>query len=105
VGVADEGDALALSGESAGLLHGEEGLAAAGPAADLDAVEQADGVEDDCLVFGKGVGGILVGEGSGDDVAFAVIPCRSTRFAVGSCHFARAVDAPASKGPGRYGWA
>ena len=40
VGVADERDALALLRESAGLLHGEEGLAAAGAAADLDAVRR-----------------------------------------------------------------
>ena len=69
MGVADQRDALALRGESAGLLHGEEGLAAAGSAADLDAVEQADGVEDDGLVFGERVGGVLVGQGAGDDAA------------------------------------
>ena len=67
--VADEGDALALAGEPAGLFHGEEGLAAARAATDLDAVEQADGVEDDGLMFGQRVGGVLVGQRSGDDAA------------------------------------
>ncbi len=69
VGVADQRDALALARETAGLFHGEEGLAAAGPAAHLDAVEQTGGIEDDGLVLGESVGGILVGESSGDDVA------------------------------------
>ncbi len=69
VGVADQRHALALARETAGLLHGEEGLAAAGSAAHLDAVEQSGGVEDDGLVLGESVGGVLVGESSGDDVA------------------------------------
>ena len=69
MGVADERDALAALGESAGLLHGQEGLAAAGTAADLDAVEQADGVEDDGLMLGERVGGVLVGQGARDDVS------------------------------------
>ena len=69
MGVADQRDALASLGEPAGLLHGEEGLAAARAAADLDAVEQTDGVEDDGLMFGQRVGGVLVGQRTGDDVA------------------------------------
>ena len=74
VRVADQGDALASLGEPAGLLHGQEGLAAAGAAADLDAVEQPDGVEDDGLVFGERVGGVLVGQSAGDDVALRQSP-------------------------------
>ena len=69
MGVADECDALALGGEPTGLLDGEEGLAAACSPADLDAVEQLDGVEDDGLMFGQRVGGVLVGERAGDDAA------------------------------------
>ena len=69
MGVADERDALALRGESAGLLHGQEGLAAARSPADLDAVQQLDGVEDDGLMFGERVGGVLVGQRAGDDAA------------------------------------
>ena len=69
MGVADEGDALAALGESAGLLHGQEGLAAAGAATDLDAMDQTDGIKDDGLMFGKHIGGILVGQGASDDVA------------------------------------
>jgi hypothetical protein len=69
VGVADERDALTLRGESTGLLHGKEGLAAASSPTNLDTVEQADGVEDDGLVFGERVGGVLVGQRAGDDAA------------------------------------
>ena len=56
-------------GEPTSLLHGEEGLAAARSPADLDTVEQLDGVEDDGLMFGQRVGGILIGERAGDDAA------------------------------------
>ena len=69
MGVADERNALALLRESAGLLHGEEGLSAASTTADLDTVDETDGIEDDGLMFGKRVGGILVGLGTGDDIA------------------------------------
>ena len=69
MGVADECDALAFLREPAGLLHGQEGLAAARAPADLDAVEQSDGVEDDGLVLGQRVGGVLVGQRAGDDAA------------------------------------
>jgi hypothetical protein len=69
VRVADERDTLALSGEPTGLLDGEESLAAARSPADLDAVEQLDGVEDDGLVFGERVGDVLVGQRAGDDAA------------------------------------
>jgi hypothetical protein len=57
--VAGERDPLALAAEPAGLLDREPGLAAAGAAADLDAVEQADGVEYDGLVLGERVGGVI----------------------------------------------
>jgi hypothetical protein len=50
------------------LFDGHEGLAAARSPADLDAVEQSDGVEDDGLAFGEDVGGVLVLQGAGDDV-------------------------------------
>jgi hypothetical protein len=46
-----------------------KGLAPASSTTHLDAVEQAGGVEDHRLVLGKSVSGVLVGEGSGDDVA------------------------------------
>ena len=69
MGVADERDALPLGGEPTGLLHREERLAAARSAADLDAVEQLDGVEDDGLVFGQRVGGVLIGQRASDDAA------------------------------------
>ncbi len=69
MGVADQRDALALRGESTRLLHGQEGLAAARSPADLDAVEQLDGVEDDGLMLGQRVGGVLVGQCAGDDAA------------------------------------
>ena len=69
MGVADERDPLALPRQSARLLHGEKGLAAAGAAADFDAVEEADGVEDDGLMLGERVGGVLVGEGSRHDIS------------------------------------
>ncbi len=67
--VADECDALPFLRESSGLLHRQEGLAAAGAAADLDAMDQTDGIKDDGLMFGERIGGILVGQGAGDDVA------------------------------------
>ncbi|BDX32235.1 hypothetical protein TUM20985_27820 [Mycobacterium antarcticum] len=69
MGVADQGDPLALLRQPAGQLHGEEGLAAACAAADLDAIEQPDGVKDDTLMFGERVGGILIGLSADDDVA------------------------------------
>ncbi len=69
VGVADECDALAFLRESAGLLHCKEGLAAASATTDLDAMDQTGGVEDDALVLGERVSGILVGKGARDDVA------------------------------------
>ena len=69
MGVADECDALTVLGESACLLHREEGLAAAGAAADLDAMNETDGVEDDGLMFGERVGGVVVRQGARDDVA------------------------------------
>ena len=56
-------------GEPAGLFHRKEGLAAAGAAAHLDAWEQSNGVEDDGLMFGQQVGGVVVAKRSGDDVA------------------------------------
>ena len=101
MGVADQRDALALRGEPTGLLHGEEGLAAARSPADLDAVEQADGVEDDGLVFGERVGGVLVGQRAGDDVCVAVIPCRSTpltSWSMPSCVEQRPVELLADRG-------
>ena len=67
VRVADERDTLALGGEPTGLFDGEESLAAARSPADLDTVEQLDGVEDDGLVFGQCVGGVLVGQRASDD--------------------------------------
>ena len=69
MGVADECDALAFLCETACLLHREKGLAAASTTADLDAMDETDGVEDDGLMFGERVGGIFVGKGTGDDVA------------------------------------
>src|SRR6478752_1394224 len=69
VRVTDECDALALPRESPGLLHRQEGLAAAGATADLDAVDETDGIEDDGLMFGERVGCVLVGQGAGDNVA------------------------------------
>ena len=67
--VADQRHPLPPLSESAGLFHREEGLAAARAAAHLDARQQADGVEDDGLVFGQRIGGALVAERPGDDVA------------------------------------
>ena len=69
MGVADESDALAVLGKSAGLLHREEGLAAASATADLDAMDQTGGIEYDGLVLGERVSGVLVGQGARDDVA------------------------------------
>src|SRR6476620_11721496 len=69
VRVTDECDPLAFLCQSAGLLHREEGLAAPGATADLDAVDETDGIEDDGLMFGERVGHVLVGQGAGDDVA------------------------------------
>jgi hypothetical protein len=69
--------------KSAGLLHREEGLAAAGATADLYAMDETNGTEDDGLMLGKRVGDILVGEGAGDNIALryplplnAVVSCR-----------------------------
>ena len=62
MGVADERDALAALGKPTGLLHGEEGLAAARPAAHLHTVEQADGIQYDRLVFGQSIGGVFIGQ-------------------------------------------
>ena len=69
VGVADQRHPLAPLSEAAGLLHRQEGLAAAGTAANLDSVEQPGGVEDDGLVLGERIGGVLVGQRTGDDIA------------------------------------
>ena len=69
MGVADERDALAALGKPTGLLHGEEGLAAARSAAHLDTIEQPDGVKDDRLVFGQSIGGVFVGECAGHNAA------------------------------------
>ena len=48
-------------------------------------MEQTDGVEDDGLMFGQRIGGILVGQRAGDDVCVAVIPCRSTPLTADRC--------------------
>ena len=69
MGVAQEGHALALRGKSTGLFDGEEGLAAAGSAAYLDAVQQLDGVEDDGLMFGQCVRGVITGQRASDDAS------------------------------------
>ena len=81
MGVADERDPLASQREAPGLLHGEERLAAARAATDLDAIKQADGVENDGLMLGERIGRVFVGERPGDNACVAVIPCRSTPFA------------------------
>ena len=69
MGVAQQRHALSFFAQSAGLFDGHEGLAAARSPADLDTLEQTDGVEDDGLAFGEDVGGVLVLQGAGDDVA------------------------------------
>jgi hypothetical protein len=65
--VTDQSDALALRRYAAGLFHCQEGLAATCSAADLDALQQLDGVEDDSLVFSQRVCGVLVGECASDE--------------------------------------
>ena len=67
--VAQQRHALTFFAQSAGLFDGHEGLAAARSPADLDPLKQTDGVEDDGLAFGEDVGGVLVLQGAGDDVA------------------------------------
>ena len=69
VGVADQRHPLALVGQPAGLLDGEEGLAAAGAAPDLHPVEQLHGGEDDGLLLVEDVGGVLVVLGTGHHIA------------------------------------
>ena len=66
VGVAEQGHPLARRGKPTGLFHREKGLAAARPPADLNAVQQSDGVEDDGLMFGQRVGGVLIGQRASD---------------------------------------
>jgi len=68
VGVTDQGDALSAPGEAAGLFHGQERLTATGAAADLDTVEQPNGVENDGLMLGECVSGVLVGHRPGNDI-------------------------------------
>lgn len=65
--VAQEGHALSLRRQSAGLFHRKKCLAAARSPADLDAVGQLDGAEDDGLVFGQRVGRVLICQGAGDN--------------------------------------
>jgi hypothetical protein len=48
---------VAGRGEPAGLLDRQERLTAAGTAAHLDAIQQANSVENDGLLFGQRVGG------------------------------------------------
>lgn len=67
--VTHESHPLTLLCEAAGLLDGQEGLASAGAAAYLHPVNEADGVKNDGLVSGEGVGGVLVGQRTGHDVA------------------------------------
>ena len=69
MGVAEQGHALALRGKPTGLFHREKGLAAARSPSDLDAVQQLDGVEDDGLMFGQRVGGVLTGQRASDDAS------------------------------------
>jgi hypothetical protein len=69
MGVADERDALAFLRQPPRLLHGEEGLAAASATADFDAMDETGGVKNDGLVLGECIGGIVVGQSAGDDVA------------------------------------
>ena len=69
MGVAHQRHPLALGRKPTGLLHGEEGLAAARSSADLDAVQQLDGVEDDGLMFGQRVGAVLIGQRASHDAA------------------------------------
>lgn len=69
MGVAEQGHALALRGKPTGLFHSEKGLAAASASADLNAVQQSDGVEDDGLMFGQRVGGVLTGQRASDDAS------------------------------------
>ena len=60
---------LARIGQSTRLLDCHEGLAAAGATANLDAPKQLDRVEDDGLLVGEDIGGVLVVQGAGDDIA------------------------------------
>ena len=67
--VADQRDPLTVGGEPSRLLDRKERLAAASAAAHLDAVEQANRVQDHRLVLGEDLGGVLVLLCSCDDVA------------------------------------
>ena len=67
--VAGECDPLAAAGEAAGLLECQPGLAAAGPAADLDPAQQLGRVEDGRLLMGELLGDLLALRGQCDDVA------------------------------------
>jgi hypothetical protein len=69
VRVADERNALTALSQTAGLLHGEEGLTTAGAAAYLDAWQKADGVKDYGLMFGQQVGGVVVTKCPGNNIA------------------------------------
>ena len=69
MGVADQRHPLPLGGQPAGLLDRQERLAASRSPADLDPFEQCDGVQDGGLTFGERVGGVVVRQGTRDDVA------------------------------------
>ena len=89
MGVAQQCHPLAGVGESTRLLDGHEGLAAAGAAANLDAPKQLDCVEDDGLLVGEDIGGILVVQGAGDDIALrqaAPAECGLKLFDAGGGH-------------------
>ena len=101
MGVADQRHPLALRGKPTGLFHGEEGLAAARSPADLDAVQQLDGVEDDGLMFGQRVGGVLDWPARERRRFVAVIPCRSTRLRAARCPAESATGGRAPVGRGR----
>jgi hypothetical protein len=60
---------LTALSEATGLLHGQECLAAACAAPDLNSVEQADGIEDHGLMLGERIGRVLIGKSARNDVA------------------------------------
>src|SRR5215207_4723946 len=67
--VARKGDPLTGPGQTLGLLQSQPGLAAAGPAANLDPAQEGCGAEDDRLVVGELLDHLLALSGERDHVS------------------------------------